>query len=60
MHGWAEEQGIPRECIAFYHVLIGEDCKCEIEQQLASRKIVILFCTEALGMVSLDLICCVI
>ena len=49
---WAEEHGIPMETIAFYHALIGEKHKGEIEEKLAQGEICILFCTDAVGMVS--------
>lgn len=53
LRDWAEDQGIPRECIAFYHALIGETEKRDIEEQLEQGKIRILICTEALGMVNI-------
>jgi superfamily II DNA helicase RecQ len=51
---WVEEEehGIPNETIAFYHALIGEKRKREIEEKLAQGEICILFCTDAVGMVS--------
>jgi superfamily II DNA helicase RecQ len=49
---WVEEQGIPTDCVAFYHALVGDKRKREIEELLRSGKIQLLFCTEALGMVS--------
>jgi superfamily II DNA helicase RecQ len=49
---WAEEHGLPTSCIAFYHALIGQERKHEIEDELRAGSIRILFCTEALGMVS--------
>jgi len=49
---WAEEQGLPRDCIAFYHALVGEKREREIEECLKTGTLRILFCTEALGMVS--------
>lgn len=49
---WAEEQGIPRESIAFYHALIGDDKKRQLEFLLAAGIVRILFCTDAVGMVS--------
>ena len=49
---WAEEQGIPRHCVAFYHALVGEDQKREIEEDIRDGKTRITFCTEALEMVS--------
>ncbi|KAF8804758.1 hypothetical protein BYT27DRAFT_7225346 [Phlegmacium glaucopus] len=52
---WAEEHGIPTETIAFYHALIGEKCKREIEEKLRWGEIHILFCTDAVGMVNTDL-----
>lgn len=49
---WAEEQGIPRDSIAFYHALIGDDKKRQLEVLLAAGVVRILFCTDAVGMVS--------
>ena len=49
---WAEEHGLPTSCIAFYHALIGQEWKHDIEDGLHTGSIRILFCTEALGMVS--------
>ena len=48
---WAEEQGLPTDCVAFYHALVGDKRKREIEELLREGKIRLLFCTEALGMV---------
>lgn len=39
--------------VTFYHALIGEKHKCEIEEKLARGEIWILLCTDAVGMVSL-------
>ena len=50
---WAEEHGIPSETIAFYHAIIGGDRKRNIEEKLARGEIRILFCTDAVGMVSI-------
>ena len=50
---WADEHGIPRETVAFYHALIGEKRKREIEEKLARGEIRILLCTDAVGMVSI-------
>ena len=50
---WAEEHGIPHEAIAYYHALIGADRKREIEEKLKRGEIRILFCTDAVGMVSI-------
>ncbi|KDR67869.1 hypothetical protein GALMADRAFT_79410, partial [Galerina marginata CBS 339.88] len=47
---WADEHGLPTSCIAFYHALIGQERKHEIEEELRAGNIRILFCTEALGM----------
>lgn len=49
---WAEEQGLPTVCVAFYHALVGDKRKREIEELLRAGDIRLLFCTEALGMVS--------
>lgn len=49
---WAEEHGLPTSCIAFYHALIGQERKHKIEEELRAGNIRILFCSEALGMVS--------
>jgi superfamily II DNA helicase RecQ len=49
---WADENGIERETIAFYHALVGEKRKCEIEEKLTRGEIRILLCTDAVGMVS--------
>ena len=51
---WAEEHNIPRESIAFYHALIGAERKRSIEDKLARGEIRILFCTDAVGMVSIS------
>lgn len=56
LQDWAEEQGIPKECVGFYHALIGEKRKREIEDSLKDGKLRILFATEALGMVSVHCI----
>ena len=50
---WAEGHGIPGETIAFYHALIGVKRKHETEEKLASGEIHILFCTGAVGMVTI-------
>lgn len=49
---WAAGQGINPECIAFYHALIGEERKRELEDALERSRIRILYCTNAIGMVS--------
>jgi len=49
---WAEEHDIPIEMIAFYHALIGKKRKHEIKEKLAQGEIHLLFCTDAVGMVS--------
>ena len=49
---WAEEQGIPKDSVAFYHALIGDSKKCQLEFLLAAGVVRILFCTDAVGMVS--------
>lgn len=52
MRDWAAEEGIPKDSIAYYHALVGGERKREIERLLQEGRIQILFCTEALGMVS--------
>lgn len=49
---WVIEQGISPDCIAFYHSNIGDKRKREIEELLKQGVIRILFCTDAVGMVS--------
>ena len=51
LRDWAEEQGIPRECIGFYHAVVGENQKRLTEKNLEEGNIRILFCTDAVGMV---------
>lgn len=53
---WADEHDISRETVAFYHALVGEKRKREIEEKLAQGEIRILLCTDAVGMVSWFLI----
>jgi superfamily II DNA helicase RecQ len=48
---WAVEQEIDPSCIAFYHALIGQARKRELEEALAAGRIRILYATQALGMV---------
>ncbi|KAF8165834.1 P-loop containing nucleoside triphosphate hydrolase protein [Crassisporium funariophilum] len=48
--GWANDQGITGDCIAFYHAHIGSKRKRQLEEQLAKGEIRILYCTTALGM----------
>ncbi|KAJ7745260.1 P-loop containing nucleoside triphosphate hydrolase protein [Mycena olivaceomarginata] len=47
---WAADEGIPPECIAFYHAKIGQAQKRNLEEWLRKGKIRILFCTDAVGM----------
>jgi superfamily II DNA helicase RecQ len=48
---WAADEGIPPECIAFYHAKIGQAQKRNLEERLRKGQIRILFCTDAVGMV---------
>jgi superfamily II DNA helicase RecQ len=52
LRSWAAAEGIPTDCIAFYHAKIGEKRKRELEEKLRSGEIRILVCTDAVGMVS--------
>ena len=52
---WVEEHGISTETVAFYHALVGDKRKREIEEKLARGEICILFCTDAVGMVGFDM-----
>ncbi|KAJ7803225.1 P-loop containing nucleoside triphosphate hydrolase protein [Mycena olivaceomarginata] len=47
---WAAAEGIPPECIAFYHTKIGQAQKRNLEERRRKGKIRILFCTDAVGM----------
>lgn len=49
---WAMEHGIDSSCIAFYHALVGEDKKRSLEHALEKSRLRILYCTNAIGMVS--------
>lgn len=51
LRDWAEDCGIPRNCIAFYHAKVGSKRKREIEEGLRKGEIRILLCTDAVGMV---------
>ena len=51
LRDWAEDCGIPRDCIAFYHAKVGSKRKCEIEEGHQKGAICILLCTDAVGMV---------
>ena len=51
LHAWAAAEGIPTDCIAFYHAKIGEKRKRELEEKLKKGEIRILVCTDAVGMV---------
>lgn len=53
MRDWAKEQGIPLDCIAYYHAYIGEERKRELEDLLSQDLMRAMFATKALGMVSL-------
>ncbi|KAJ7465509.1 hypothetical protein FB451DRAFT_1178991 [Mycena latifolia] len=44
------DEGIPPECIAFYHAKIGQAQKRNFEERLRNGEIHILFCTDAVGM----------
>jgi superfamily II DNA helicase RecQ len=54
LQDWAEEQGIPRECVAFYHALVDKKQKRDLKDLLKAGIVQILFATEALGMVSIQ------
>ena len=54
LQDWAEEQGISRDCIGFYHALVGEKRRRDLEDLLKAGMVRILFATEALGMVSIQ------
>jgi len=43
LQDWAEEQGIPRECVGFYHALVGEKRKRDLEDLLKVGIVRILF-----------------
>lgn len=51
LRAWAAAEGIPIDCIAFYHAKIGEKRKRELEEKLRTGGIRILVCTDAIGMV---------
>lgn len=51
LQDWAEAQGIPKQCVGFYHALVGEKHKRELEELQKIGLLQILFATEALGMV---------
>jgi superfamily II DNA helicase RecQ len=55
---WAEDDGIPGECIAFYHAKIGASRKRNLEEMLRRGEIRILVCTDAVGMVRALTYCC--
>lgn len=48
---WADEMGISRDCIAYFHALIGEDRKSQLVEHVTRGTVHVLYCTEALGMV---------
>ncbi|KAJ7640072.1 P-loop containing nucleoside triphosphate hydrolase protein [Mycena polygramma] len=47
---WARDEGIPDDCIAFYHAKIGQAQKRHLEERLRKGEIRVLFCTDAVGM----------
>ncbi|KAF4621728.1 hypothetical protein D9613_012177 [Agrocybe pediades] len=47
---WAAEQGISPDAIAYYHALIGEDQKRQLEDRLDKGDVRIQLASEALGM----------
>jgi superfamily II DNA helicase RecQ len=51
LRAWAAAEGIPTDCIAFYHAKIGEKRKRELEEKLRKGEIRILVCTDAVRMV---------
>lgn len=51
LRSWANEMGIPPECIAFYHAKIGAKRKRDLEEMLRKGEVRILVCTDAVGMV---------
>ncbi|KAJ7117027.1 P-loop containing nucleoside triphosphate hydrolase protein [Mycena epipterygia] len=50
LQSWAQDVGIDKSAIAFYHAKIGTARKRELEQMLRDGKIRILCCTDAVGM----------
>lgn len=52
LQSWAQDIGIDKSAIAFYHAKIGTARKRKLEQMLRDGKIRILGCTDAVGMVS--------
>jgi len=51
LRDFAEDSGLPRDCIAFYHAKVGTKRKRELEELLQEGKVRILVCTDAVGMV---------
>ncbi|KAJ6492720.1 P-loop containing nucleoside triphosphate hydrolase protein [Mycena vitilis] len=47
---WARDEGIPDDCIAFYHAKIGQAQKRHLEERLRKGEIRVLFCTDPVGM----------
>ncbi|KAF8152025.1 P-loop containing nucleoside triphosphate hydrolase protein [Mycena galopus ATCC 62051] len=47
---WAQDEGIPDACIAFYHAKVGQAQKRNLVERLCKGEIRILFCTDAVGM----------
>ncbi|KAJ7346309.1 P-loop containing nucleoside triphosphate hydrolase protein [Mycena albidolilacea] len=50
LQSWAQDVGIPKSAIGFYHAKIGTARKCELEQKLRDGEVRILCCTDAVGM----------
>ncbi|KAJ7657214.1 P-loop containing nucleoside triphosphate hydrolase protein [Mycena polygramma] len=50
LQSWAQDIGIDKSAIAFYHAKIGTARKREIERKLRDGEIRILCCTDAVGM----------
>ncbi|KZP06507.1 hypothetical protein FIBSPDRAFT_754868 [Athelia psychrophila] len=53
---WAKELGVPEDCITFYHAKVGAKRKRELEELLRQGKILVMICTDAVGMVSVHYI----
>ncbi|KAJ6579905.1 P-loop containing nucleoside triphosphate hydrolase protein, partial [Mycena sp. CBHHK59/15] len=50
LQSWAEDVGIDKSAIAFYHAKIGTARKRELERMLRDGEVRILCCTDAVGM----------
>ncbi|KAJ7310179.1 P-loop containing nucleoside triphosphate hydrolase protein [Mycena albidolilacea] len=50
LQSWAQDVGIPKSAIGFYHAKIGTARKRELEQELRDGEVRILCCTDAVGM----------